>query len=186
MTAFPNKKFGTRGFTSNDVMHARWDLEAELKSVRRNKTLVANRSAVRKDDRFLRGYHDRISPDAESGYRHLKSGRNSQRAQAVGGATMAGLTGWLLSHEAKQRPVSKPGVVVTAASTMASAGAALSQARGAHRYNQKMDKIKASGRSRRAQGLYGPGRGLSPVDTSSARSKKYAATNLAKAMGAAR
>jgi hypothetical protein len=134
-----------------------------------------------KRDRFLRGYSSRISPDAERGYRTLKHGRNQQAAQAAGAATMAGLGGWLTHHEVSTRPRNKPAVAVTAASTLASAYTAASNAAGAHRYDRKMGKIKAKARSRRAQGLYGPGRGLTPVDDTSARAR-----NLAKSMGAAR
>ena len=127
----------------------------------------------KRDDAFLRGYRERISPEAERGYRTLKTGRNEQAAQAVGAGSMAALGGWLTHHELRHRSGKAP-AAIAAAGTIGSAITAASQARGAGRYHAKMGKIKAKARSRRAQGLYGPGRGLSPVDTSSANARRHA------------
>jgi hypothetical protein len=120
-------------------------------------------------DRFLRAHYTRLSPEAERGYRTLKGGRNRQAAQTAGGAVMTGLGGWLTQHELRHKPVAKPAAAIAAAGTLASAIGTESSLAGALSYHRKLGKIKAKARSRRAQGLYAPGRGLSPVDTTSAR-----------------
>jgi GNAT superfamily N-acetyltransferase len=171
--------------------HARYE---ENKHPRTFGGKYSSKPVAKRDDRFLRGYKERISPDAERGYKHLKQGRNEQAAEAVGSATMTGLGGWLLHHELKHGKVlhKNPGALIAAAGTVASAANARQNAAGARRYHQKIQPIKAKARSRRAQGLYGPGRGLEPVDMTSARAKALSkamevpmdarATNLAQAM----
>ena len=129
-------------------------------------------------DAFLRRYGDRISPDAERGYRTLKHGRNDQVAQGVGQGVLAGLAAGVAGHEFRAVPRNRLTTAAAAAGAVATTMSAVSNARGAARYHQKMGKIKAKARSRQNAGLYGPGRGLTPVDTTSARAR-----NLAKAMG---
>ena len=140
-----------------------------------------------KSDRFLHEYGDRISPKAESGYTYLREGRDRYKSearmqthQAAGSAAMSGLSGWLTSHEVA-RGGSKPAIAVAGLSTLASginAAHSYNSARHANasakRWDSKMDKIKAKAHERAHAGLYGPGRGKSPVDSTSR------AKNLAK------
>lgn len=123
---------------------------------------------------FLKENRDRLSPEAEAGYRHLRAERNENRAAAVGNASVAGLSGWLLSHEARHRPLNKPAAAVTGASALAAGYGALHASRVANRRNKSMNRIEDKARARAAAGLYGPGRGMTPVDTSSSKARKYA------------
>jgi len=144
----------------------------------RRKAQMPVAKAEPRRDAFLRRYGDRISPDAERGYRTLKHGRNEQGAQAVGQGVLAGLATGVAGHEIRAVPRNKLTAAAATAGAAASVMSAVSNARGAVRYHEKMGKIKAKARSRQNAGLYGPGRGLTPVDTTSARAR-----NLAKAMG---
>jgi predicted GNAT family acetyltransferase len=125
---------------------------------------------------FLGQYRDRLSPEAEAGYKHLRYERNENIGAAAGSGTIAGLSGWLLTHELKSKPIKTPSVAVTGASTLASAYGALRAGRVAHRRDKSMNKIEAKARARKEMGLYGPGRGKTPVDTTSAKARKYAPT----------
>jgi hypothetical protein len=51
---------------------------------------------------------------------------------------------------------------------------ALHAGRVADRRNKSMNKIENKARARAQLGLYGPGRGTSPVDLTSRKAKKYA------------
>jgi ribosomal protein S18 acetylase RimI-like enzyme len=123
---------------------------------------------------FVRQYRDHLSPEAEAGYKHLRSERREAQATAAGQATMAGLSGWLTHHEVKQQPRNRAALAVTGASTLAAGYAALGSARVAGRRKKSMKKIEAKAHARAQAGLYGPGRSLAPVDATSARAKKYA------------
>ena len=124
---------------------------------------------------FLTQYHDRISPDAERGYRVLRQGEYEHAAQSAGNMAMAGLAAWGVKHEATQpKPVNKPAVAAYLTGGALSGVSALQTARTARSYRGKRKKIEAKARSRRAQGLYAPGRDKEPVDTSSKRFGKAA------------
>ena len=135
--------------------------------------LERKRDTVRKDH-FLEHYKNRISPDAERGYHHLKEGRNESYTSAGGQAVLGGLSGWALSHELRQKRISKPTAIATGAGAIAAGYSAYKSARKGRRWNDRMDRIKSKARSRQHAGLYGPGRDLSPVDTSSARARNLA------------
>ena len=142
---------------------------------------------VAKSDSFLATHRDRISPKAEAGYEYLREGRNRFRSdarmqthQAVGSAAMSGLSGWLTAHEVA-RGGSKPAIAVAGLSAAASGvnaahslNGARQSKRSAKSWDSKMDKIKAKAHERANAGLYGPGRGKTPVD------HKSRAKNLAK------
>ncbi len=117
------------------------------------------KAVEKRDDRFLRKHRDRISPEAEKGYEYLRRGRNTAAAEAaVSGAwtgvgTTVAVSG--LRHGGRW------GKGIGAAAGLASAGNAaqgIASGRKAVRWNQKMGRIKAKGRERAAQGVYGRGR----------------------------
>jgi hypothetical protein len=116
----------------------------------------------------------RVSPESEAGYRHLRFERNENRANAVGNAGLTGLSGWMLAHDARRRPVNRPAVAVTSAAMLASGYTSAKSAKIARRRSRSLSRIEAKASDRARAGLYGPGRGLSPVDTTSARYKRYA------------
>ena len=120
----------------------------------------------KRDDRFLRQYKDRISPKAEAGYNSLRRQRNKDRAWA---ATQAGLTGVnAVGLAAALKARSKPWTAVGAAATGFSGYQAGKHANKARRYDKgPMEGIRRKARERKARGLYGPGRGMEPVDQSS-------------------
>ena len=124
---------------------------------------------------FLKEHSDRLSPEAEAGYRHLRYERNENIATATGNAGLAGLSGWLLHHEAKHRPVNRPAAAVTAAATFAAATTALRSGKTAVRRDKSMNKIENKARARAMEGVYAPGRGKFPVDATSVRARKYPA-----------
>ena len=136
-------------------------------------------SLRKSDDRFLRENRDRISPSAEAGYEYLRRGRNTARRQsAVSGAVTAGNLLGAGYYVKKKNPM-----MAGAASLLAVGSGANAVDRGlmAHRWNKnKMGPIKAKAISRREAGLYAPGRGKQPVDTTS-RSKARKA-DLSKAL----
>lgn len=162
---------------TNDAPIGDWRKQRKIESninskFARNGSSSFKESGVGKS--FLKENRNRLSPEAEAGYRHLRSERNENRAAAVGNASVAGLSGWLLSHEARHRPLNKPAVAVTGASALAAGYGALHASRVANRRNKSMNRIEDKARARAAAGLYGPGRGMTPVDTSSSKARKYA------------
>lgn len=122
----------------------------------------------KRDDRFLRRYRDRISPDAERGYDYMRRQRNKDRAWA---ATQAGLTGVNAAGTvAALRARSAPFAALGAGLTAFSATQAVRHGRKARGYNKgPMEGIRRKAKQRAAAGLYGPGRGKEPVDVSSKR-----------------
>jgi hypothetical protein len=124
---------------------------------------------------FLSRYGDRISPNAEAGYRHLRSERNENVASAIGNTSLAGLSAGVLAHEG--HTLSKPAAALTGAGGLAAAYTALHSTRTAKRRQTSMKKIEQKAHARAALGLYGPDRGKTPVDMSSARAKKTGAAS---------
>jgi hypothetical protein len=124
---------------------------------------------------FLSRYRDRISPNAEAGYRHLRSERNENAASAIGNTSLAGLSAGVLAHEG--HTLSRPAAALTGAGGLAAAYTALHSARTAKRRQTSMKKIEQKAHARAALGLYGPDRGKTPVDMSSARAKKTGAAS---------
>ncbi len=127
------------------------------------------KAVEKRDDRFLRKHRDRISPEAEKGYEYLRRGRNTARGQsadnaftagALGLVSGAGLVGGAIRREMRlPRNKWSTGIAVSAGLGAGLAGAmSVSDAKKAHRWNSKMKKIKAKGRERAAQGVYGRGR----------------------------
>jgi hypothetical protein len=122
-------------------------------------------------DMFLHRNRQRISPDAERGYKTLTSMRRNDLSQAAGSASLAGVGGWLTHHEWKAKPRTKPALAAAALGTAGATISTVGQLKSAHRLETKREKIRAKARSRKAQGLYAPGRGLEPVDTTSRRAR---------------
>lgn len=168
--ALPAKVVGGAGAVGGGLYGVkRWD---ESKHPRQGGQFAHKPGVLSKG--FLKDYRERISPDAERGYKTLRHGRNEHALQGTAQAGMTGLSLWGARHEMVHPPRNKPAVAGYAAGALLS-GLGSSQAfRQAGSYRGKMDKIEAKARSRRAQGLYGPGRGLHPVDSSSKRVRKDA------------
>jgi hypothetical protein len=135
----------------------------------RQQQLERRQYAVRKG--FLREHRDRISPDAERGYRTLRSQRNDATVSAAGSAALAGLSGTVLHSEWKN--LSKPALALTAAGGVAAGYGAVRSGVTAARRQRRMDSIEAKGRARAKLGLYAPGRGRTPVDSTSAQARRY-------------
>lgn len=156
---------------------------ASIEAERRRQNRVRARQVKKADDRFLRENRDRISPSAEKGYEYLRRGRNTARRQsATSGAVSAGNLLGAGYYLKKKNPM-----MAGAASLLAVGSGANAVDRGlmAHRWNkQKMGPIKAKALSRKEAGLYAPGRGKQPVDTTS-RSKARS-DDVAKALWRAR
>ena len=141
---------------------------------------AAGAHEVRKSS-FLRRYENRISPHAERGWKTLRHGEREHTASGTAQEAVGGLSAWGAVHELAQRPRNKPAIAAYIAATGASAIGSSQAFRSAGVYRGKRRKIEAKGRSRAAQGLYAPGRGLSPVDTSSKRFGKASVTPASRA-----
>ena len=121
-----------------------------------------------KSDRFLRRYADRISPEAEAGYKYLKRGRNEGAAQAAVGTAAGGLTAaatGMALRDAKRLGLKRPGGRLSAVLAGAGAGltawnahAAVQGGKKAVRWNSKLKRIEATAKEREALGQYGRGR----------------------------
>lgn len=135
---------------------------------RAKETLPVLADMKKADDKFLREYKDRISPDAERGYNSLRRQRNKDRAWA---AMQTGLTGVNAAGTvAALRARSAPFAALGAGLTAFSATQAVRHGRKARGYNKgPMEGIRRKAKQRAAAGLYGPGRGKEPVDVSSKR-----------------
>ena len=120
---------------------------------------------------------DRVSPGAVKWWNQARHERNDAAASAAGNASLAGLSGWMLHHEVKKRPASKPAVAITAASGLAAAYGAVRSGQKVARRQKSMKVVEEKARQRTAAGLYGPGRGLSPVDASSHNYRKHEGAN---------
>jgi len=117
---------------------------------------------IKKEDRFLRNYGNRISPKAEEGYKYLKRGRNRRIADAGVSAGFAGLSGGVGLHALKRG--SKGWAAVGAAGAALSGASAARSANDAARWDSKMGKIKAKAKERAAAGQYGNGRLVTKSD----------------------
>lgn len=140
----------------------------ESSSVTDPKRLGAWVKFGKRDDAFLRRYRERISPSAEAGYTHLKSGRNKAAGSAALNAALTPVNA--ASAVSGFRRGGKAGVAWGTGSA-ALAGYtgrnAVRDGKKAQRWNQHMGRIKAAARSRAAAGEYGRDRdvakGLIPV-----------------------
>lgn len=110
----------------------------------------------KRDDRFLRQYRDRISPEAERGYEYLRSGRNRKAADSALSAGFAGLSAG--AGLSALRSGSKGWAALGGAGTALSGYSAVRNAKDAKRWDSRMGKIKAKARERAALGEYGRGR----------------------------
>lgn len=121
---------------------------------------------VKADDRFLRENRDRISPKAEYGYQRMRTVRDRNRNKAIAEGTLSAS-----NFAAAGYYVRKKNPVLAAAGglgMLGMAGLAVQDAKTAMGYERRMeDNIRAAARRRKAAGLYGPGRGIDPVDPSS-------------------
>ena len=132
----------------------------------------------KRDDKFLRRYKDRISPDAERGYNSMRRQRNKDRAWAVGQTGLAGLNA--AGTVAAVRARSKPFTVLGAGLTAFSGAQAVKHGSKARGYDKgPMEGIRRKARAREQAGLYGPGRGKEPVDASSKRVGKALVPRIA-------
>jgi hypothetical protein len=120
------------------------------------------------DDRFLRRYRSRISPEAERGYKYLKRGRNEGVGQAVVGSTAAGITGAataFAARDAKRLGLRRGHGRLAAGLTAAGAGitawngvTAAQGAKKARSWNGKLKRIEAKAKERESLGQYGRSR----------------------------
>lgn len=108
---------------------------------------------AKRDDHFLRNYSDRISPDAERGYRYLRSGRNKRAAHAAFSGALAGVSGMATAQAIAQKRYGL--AALGGAATVLNAHSAGAHSRDAVRWHGKMDKIRAKGLERASQGVYG-------------------------------
>jgi uncharacterized ParB-like nuclease family protein len=119
----------------------------------------ANESKIaKKDDKFLRQYRDRISPNAEQGYKHLRSGAKSRQVDAVAtGALGAGLA----SYSAKEfRNKNKSGAALSLLGGAVSLKESADNAYAARAWNAKANKIKQRAYQRERDGEFGSGRNV--------------------------
>ena len=133
----------------------------------------------KKDEMFAKAWMDRnidrISPKAEDWYKSQRHRRNEGAAAATGNLAIGGLTGWGVTHELKRGVTNKPVVAATAAGGIGAMAAAYSQAKSSHRGAKHMKKVQAAAVRRERDGLWGPGRGKTPVDPTSRNLRHYAA-----------
>lgn len=134
------------------------------------------------NDRFLREYGNRISPEAEKGYKYLKRGRNARTADAAISGGFAGLSGGLGVHALKRG--SKGWAAVGGAGAALSSISAARSGRDAARWNSKMGKIKAKGKERAAAGEYGNGRLVTKASIQMSTNEKQGAALIATGAGA--
>lgn len=101
--------------------------------IQRAETKADERLIRKRDDKFLRQYRDRISPEGEHGYNELRRTRNRLRLDAglAAASTVVPVVGAVPAYHAFQ---------------------------GARHYQERMDKIKARAYQRAADGEYGRGR----------------------------
>lgn len=119
---------------------------------------------------FMEANRDRISPDAERGYETLRRGRN--RAASYSGLS-AGVAGANLAFAGRSLHGPRKYAIAHGLLALASGSNAARNARQAGSYQQKMRRIEDKARARSHAGLYGPGRGLGPVDETSSNYRKY-------------
>lgn len=110
----------------------------------------------KRDDRFLRQYRDRISPEAERGYEYLRAGRNRKAADSALSAGFAGLSAG--AGLSALRSGSKGWAAVGGAGAALSGYSAVRNAKDAKQWDSRMGKIKAKARERSGSGEYGRGR----------------------------
>lgn len=139
--------------------------------------------ALAKSARYMRANADRVSPQAEDAYHRLRNDRNAGYGGAIlnGTASAAGVDYTRDAFQRGRKAWGGLGIAMTAASGIA----ASSSYKGARRKQVRMDKIEAKARSRKAAGLYGAGRGRTPVDPSSTRANLVAKAGVAGIVRAA-
>jgi len=120
------------------------------------------------DDRFLSKYRERISPEAEAGYKYLKRGRNRATGNAALNAALTPINARAAVNGFRHG--GKAGVAwgATGAGLTALTGmGAVTQGRKAVRWDKRMAGIESKAKERAAAGVYGRGRvvekGLIPV-----------------------
>ena len=118
--------------------------------------LHRNHKVSKRDDKFLTQYRDRISPNAEAGYKHLRRGVKSRRLDAGTNAVLgAGLIGHA-GHLTSKKHFYVAGLEgVGGALTLKSAHNSANDARV---WNAKVNAIKAKAKQREAEGIYGKDR----------------------------
>lgn len=135
--------------------HARSESSGASYEIADRRIRQRRRKVAKADDRFLRQYRERISPDAERGYEYLRAGRNNARAQTLGwgaltAGSVAGVPGLMRKHP------------VLAGASAASAGASsyltAQQGGKARRWERRMSKIRARAYQRERDGQFGRGR----------------------------
>lgn len=108
------------------------------------------------DDRFLRQYRTRISPEAEFGYQRLRHVRNKERAAAAASAVGGAVAGGAALHAGVRGRGKFAALMAIPAVTGAVAAGRSADA--STRVNARMDKIKAKAYERERAGVFGRGR----------------------------
>lgn len=112
----------------------------------------------KRDDVFLQNYRDRISPQAESGYKYLKTGARNHRIDAVAeGALGTGLIGYSIKD---LRHKNKSGAAIGILGGAISLNSAQRHAKASQEWNAKMNKIKQRAYQRERDGEWGKGRNI--------------------------
>lgn len=109
----------------------------------------------KRDDKFLTQYRDRISPNAEEGYRYLKRGANSRKVDATANAALG--TG-LLVHAGHIASKKRPMAAIEALGGGIALKTAANSNADAKVWNAKLDKIKDAAKQREAAGTWGKDR----------------------------
>ena len=114
-----------------------------------------SKKVSKNDDKFLRQYRDRISPNAEAGYKYLKSGTRSRQFDAAGNAALG--TG-LLVHAGHIATKKRPMAALEGLGGAIALKTASDSYNDAKVWNAKMNKIKAAAKQREIDGVWGKDR----------------------------
>lgn len=123
----------------------------EFKQGKQRKAGIAKR-----DDKFLAQYRNRISPDAEEGYKYL---RNGVKHRAVDATAAGALGAGVIAYSARDlRHKNKAGAALGALAGAVSLKEAHDNYKAARAWNAKANKIKAKAYEREAAGEWGKNR----------------------------
>jgi hypothetical protein len=136
------------------IGNQKWD---EHKHPRAYAGKFTNKGAVTKrDDKFIREYRNRISPSAEAGYKHLRSGVKSKRIDAVGDLALGG---GLAHFAAKDFTRGRKGYAALGALGSAlTVKGGINSIQSSREWNAKANAIKARAYQRARDGEWGKDR----------------------------
>jgi hypothetical protein len=118
--------------------------------------VMVNNPAVQKSDAFLRNHSQNISPSAERGYKDLAGMRNREAVMTTGNAVLGGVVGADAIRRFRRKD--KMGTAVMGTWSAVQGLQTAYNATNAKRLQGRMNKIKAKGMERAAEGKLGPER----------------------------